>query len=58
MDVFDPMFDATIAVLSEYINHHIKEEENEIFPEVEKAKIDLEEIGAEIAERKEILMEE
>ena len=58
MDVFDPMFDATVHVLGEYVTHHIEEEENEIFPKVEKAKMDFEEIGSEIAERKEALMEE
>jgi hypothetical protein len=36
MDVFDPLFDATVTVLGEYVNHHI-EEENEIFPKVEKS---------------------
>ncbi len=44
-------------MLGEYVNHHI-EEENEIFPKVEKAKMDFEEIGSEIAERKAILTEE
>ena len=58
MDVSDPMYDATVNVLGEYVNHHVEEEENEIFPKVQKAKMDLEEIGSEIAERKEALTEE
>ena len=58
MGASDPMFDATVKVLGEYVNHHIEEEQNEIFPKVEKAKVDLEEIGAEMAQRKEELMEE
>jgi hypothetical protein len=58
MDVFDPLFDATVTVLGEYVNHHIEEEENEIFPQVEKAKMDFEEIGSDIAERKAILTED
>lgn len=58
MDVSNPMYDATVTVLGEYVNHHIEEEENEIFPKAEKAKIDMEEIGSEIAERKEALTEE
>ena len=57
MGASDPMFDATVKVLGEYVNHHIEEEQNEIFPKVEKAKVDLEEIGAEIAQRKEELIE-
>ena len=58
MNVSDPMYDATVNVLGEYVNHHIEEEENEIFPKVQKAKMDLEEIGSKIAERKEALTEE
>jgi hemerythrin-like domain-containing protein len=58
MNSSDPMYDALVRVLGEYVNHHIEEEQNEIFPKVEKAKMDLEEIGSEIEERKEALMEE
>jgi hemerythrin superfamily protein len=54
----DPMYDAMVSVLGEYVNHHIEEEQNEIFPKVEKAKMDLEELGSEIEEHKEALMEE
>jgi hemerythrin-like domain-containing protein len=53
----DPNYDALVTVLGEYVNHHVEEEQNEIFPKVEKAKMDLEEIGSEIAERREALME-
>lgn len=58
MNSSDPMYDALVSVLGEYVNHHIEEEQNEIFPKMEKAKVDLEEIGSEIAERKEALMGE
>jgi hemerythrin-like domain-containing protein len=58
MNSSDPMYDAIVSVLGEYVNHHIEEEQNEIFPKVEKAKVDLEEIGTEIAARKEELTEE
>ena len=54
----DPIYDATVRVLGEYINHHVEEEENEMFPKVQKSKMDLEEIGSEIAERKQVLMKE
>jgi hemerythrin superfamily protein len=58
MEASDPMYEATVSVLGEYVNHHVEEEENEMFPKVQKSKMDLEEIGMEIAERKEVLMEE
>lgn len=58
MRISDPMYDAAVTVLGEYINHHVQEEQNEIFPKVRKARIDLEEIGIEMAQRREVLLEE
>src|SRR6059058_3375873 len=37
----DEFFDAKVQVLSEQIEHHVEEEEKELFPEVRKADIDL-----------------
>jgi len=54
----DEMYDATFTVLGEYINHHIEEELNEIFPKARKAKIDLAAIGAELQQRKDELQSE
>lgn len=45
-------FDATFKVLMEMVNHHIEEEENELFPELRKSQADLEALGSEIMKRK------
>jgi len=52
MDPGDEKYQATFKVLGEYVNHHIKEEEGEVFPKAKKAKIDLEGIGQAILQRK------
>jgi len=52
------MFDAKIKVLGEYVKHHVKEEQNEMFPKAKSTHLDMIELGALIAERKDELMEE
>lgn len=47
----DDHYDAKVTVLSEMIDHHVKEEEGEMFPKARKA-IDVREVGIELAERK------
>jgi len=53
MDAGDELFDAKIKVLSEQIEHHVGEEEGEMFPKARKAKLDLMALGEAIARRKE-----
>lgn len=52
MDPHDDLFDATVKVLGEYIEHHVREEEGEIFPKAKQAGLDLEGMAREIAARK------
>jgi hemerythrin-like domain-containing protein len=56
MDPGDALYDAKVIVLGEYVDHHVQEEENEIFPQAEKSGIDLDDLGAELASRKRELM--
>ena len=48
----DKHYDAKYSVLAESVRHHIKEEEEEILPKIEKSGFDLETLGQEMAERK------
>jgi iron-sulfur cluster repair protein YtfE (RIC family) len=48
----DALYDAKVTVLGEYIKHHVKEEHEDMFPKCRKAKMDLNGLGAQMAERK------
>jgi hemerythrin superfamily protein len=52
------MWDAKVSVLAEMIKHHVKEEEQRdgMFARAKKAGLDLQELGQQMAERKQTLM--
>jgi hemerythrin-like domain-containing protein len=51
----DPNYHATFTVLGEYVRHHVKEEESEMFPQVKKSDLDLDALGEQMRARKEEL---
>jgi len=54
----DELFDAKVTVLGEWVRHHIREEQNEMFPQVRKSSLDLTELAERMRVRKEELTDE
>lgn len=48
----DEKYAARFTVLCEYVTHHVKEEEGEMFPQLERTRLDWQALAAEMRERR------
>ena len=53
---YGEMYDARMKVMGEFVKHHVKEEQNEMFPKARKTKLDLVALGEQMAARKQELL--
>lgn len=58
LDMDDPKYAASFKVLGEYVKHHIREEENELFEQLGRAKVDWDAMLEQMMERRVALMKE
>ena len=56
MNAGDELFRPSLKVLKEYVQHHVKEEENEMMPKAQRSGIDLDAVGAEMSELRQELV--
>ena len=57
-DAGDPLYDAKVVVLGEYVAHHVAEEEGDLFAKCRESAMDLRAVGARLAARQAELMSE
>jgi hypothetical protein len=51
-----PLYDAKLKVLGDYVDHHVRAEEEELFPKLRRSTLDLDALAERIAERRKRLM--
>jgi hemerythrin-like domain-containing protein len=56
MNPDEDLYDAKVKVLSEEIEHHVKEEEEEMFKQAKKSGLDMKALGQEMAQRKQEIL--
>jgi hemerythrin-like domain-containing protein len=58
MSALDARYDSTVKQLQEAIEHHVRDEERELFPQVQEQRLDLGALGERMAQRKDEVLAE